>query len=196
MSALAAPSSGNRIEIPPRNSQSISECRPVVSTEQDDFTSHGPGVPRRRQAARVLPHEPPKSNHRSMPRCSRSSSMSATRCCVVFVERSVSGKLACGVLCPQPRWSNSTTLLGRRDRKACPGHPERASAARSTVNDDCRAFRGVDCRPCLPVHHEVAVADRRAAVPRRARSSETSSSSMQRIDDGLARVRAGRGRDP
>ena len=34
--------------------------------------------------------------------------MSASRCSVVLTDRSVAGSLACGVLSPLPRWSNST----------------------------------------------------------------------------------------
>jgi hypothetical protein len=40
-----------------------------------------------------------------MPRCSRSRSMSASRCSVVLWPMSVAGSLACGVLRPHPRWS-------------------------------------------------------------------------------------------
>src|SRR5690606_20067325 len=34
--------------------------------------------------------------------------MSATRCQVVLTDRSTSGSLTCGVLRPEPRWSNCT----------------------------------------------------------------------------------------
>jgi hypothetical protein len=53
------------------------------------------------------PHDPPNTCQRSTPARSRSCSMSATRCHVVFVLRSTSAELACGVLRPQLRWSNS-----------------------------------------------------------------------------------------
>jgi len=52
------------------------------------------------------PQGPAHSSHRRTPRCSRSRSMSAIRWWVVLADRSVPGSPACGVLRPQPRWSN------------------------------------------------------------------------------------------
>jgi hypothetical protein len=56
----------------------------------------------------LLAADPPNSSQRWMPRCSRSRSMSASRCSVVLWRMSVAGSLACGVLRPHPRWSNRT----------------------------------------------------------------------------------------
>ncbi len=64
-------------------------------------------APRRRRRA-SMPQLLPNTSHRSMPRCSRSCSMSAIRCGVVFAARSVVRSLACGMLRPDPRWSNRT----------------------------------------------------------------------------------------
>ena len=52
--------------------------------------------------ASVEPQDPPNAIQRSIPAISRSRSMSATRCQVVFASSD-----ACGRERPQPRWSNS-----------------------------------------------------------------------------------------
>ena len=55
-----------------------------------------------RQAKRAAPGAT-EACHRSMPRCSRSRSISETKCQVVFALRSAPGSLAWGRLWPQPR---------------------------------------------------------------------------------------------
>lgn len=52
-------------------------------------------------SARVLPQEPPNTCQRCTPTCCRSRSMSSTSAQVVLPSST-----ACGVLLPQPRWSN------------------------------------------------------------------------------------------
>ena len=78
------------------------------TAQQEDAAQHQLGDPRsgdaaRRPAPASIPRirRTPASDR--LPRCSRSRSMSATRSQVVF-----SSRLACGVLLPHPRWSNST----------------------------------------------------------------------------------------
>src|SRR5947208_2778542 len=59
-------------------------------------------------SARVLPQEPPNSNHRSIPSSSRRASISDTRCQVVFSSRS-----AWGVLFPHPPVRRQHAIGGR-----------------------------------------------------------------------------------
>ena len=54
----------------------------------------------------VTPHDAPRSSHLLTPSCSRSCSMSVSRCPVVFRLMSAAGSLAGGRLRPQLRWSN------------------------------------------------------------------------------------------
>jgi len=60
-------------------------------------------------APRTEPHEAPNTSQRSTPTCSRSRSMSATWWPIVMLAQSTPLSLACGVLRPAARWSNSTT---------------------------------------------------------------------------------------
>jgi len=72
--------------------------------------------------ARVTPQEPPTTTQRSTPRCSRSRSMSVSRCPVVLVRRSAAAESASGRLRPHPRWSKSTARYAAGSKlRRCPG---------------------------------------------------------------------------
>ena len=79
--------------------------------------------------------------------------MSASRCSVVFTLMSVAGSDACGVLRPQPRWSNRTVAVAVRVDAA---HPDRAARPGAAVHDERGLAVGVAA--LLPVD-AVAVAD-------------------------------------
>jgi hypothetical protein len=88
----------------PRYSQSSSSRRVDVTLSMS--------IPLTRSGCRsayasdsVTPHDRPSSSHFSTPRCSRSCSMSLSRCPVVFRLMLAAGSLACGRLRPQLRWS-------------------------------------------------------------------------------------------
>ena len=74
----------------------------------------------------VTPHDPPRSSHFCTPRCSRSCSMSLSRCPVVFRLMSAAGSLACGRLRPQLRWSNRMirNFCGSSDLRCPAVHPD------------------------------------------------------------------------
>ena len=103
-----------------------------------------------------------------MPRCSRSRSMSAIRCCG-RVDAHVRGRIAgVRVLRPQPRWSNRTTRY--RSDRSTGGFPA-AARPRAAVHDQRRlairvaAHLPVDEVPIADVEHPVVVRlNRRKAV--------------------------------
>ena len=81
-------------------------------------------------SASVEPHEPPKTCHFSIPRCSRTLSVSETRSHVVFASR-----LAYGVDFPQPRWSKTTMryLSGWKKRRTLGSDPPPGPPWRNTA---------------------------------------------------------------
>ena len=80
--------------------------------------------------------------------------MSPMRCAVVFVARSVVGSLACGVLRPDPRWSNKTIRypLGSKNRRYVGAQPLPGPPCSTTAGLPVGRAAG------LPVD-DVAVAD-------------------------------------
>ena len=152
--------SGKRRATPPRKIQSNSSCRPVVTPASTASVTRS-GCASAYASASVLPQDAPQTSQPSMPRCSRSNSMSATRFAVVLCVRSIVALAGVRRAPPAVALVELHDAVCRRVEEAA--RPRRAARARPAVQHHrrlpVRVAGGlpVDGVPVADVEHALCV---------------------------------------